>query len=38
MKFCRYCGKQEDDDNALFCEKFGKIFFLKIIDETCNNP
>lgn len=26
MKFCRYCGKPENDDSAIFCENCGKKF------------
>lgn len=26
MKFCRYCGIQEPDDNAIYCEHCGKAF------------
>lgn len=26
MKFCKYCGYQETEDNAKFCEKCGKPF------------
>lgn len=26
MKYCRYCGRGEEDDKALFCEKCGKQF------------
>ena len=26
MKYCRYCGKSESDDDARFCEACGKEF------------
>ena len=29
MKFCKYCGNQEQDDNARFCEKCGKPFLTE---------
>ena len=29
MKFCKYCGNQEQDDDARFCEKCGKPFLTE---------
>ena len=26
MKFCRYCGIEETEDDAIYCEKCGKPF------------
>ncbi len=36
MKFCRFCGRPESDDKALFCEHCGKPFSPAPEDEqTC---
>ena len=36
MKYCRYCGKQEIDDEARYCERCGKPF-SNITNEKIDN-